>query len=46
MMILSLFVCVGALIVSSFATEVWHLIALEGVVYGFAGGALYMPVIA
>ncbi|VDB83130.1 unnamed protein product [Peniophora sp. CBMAI 1063] len=45
MMIASLITCVGALTLSSFATQVWHLIALQGVVYGVAGGALYMPVI-
>ncbi|KAI0321544.1 MFS general substrate transporter [Amylostereum chailletii] len=45
MMVASLVVCVGALVVSSFATKVWHLIALQGVVYGVAGGALYMPVV-
>ena len=45
MMIVALAMCVGALALSSFATQVWHLIALQGVVYGLAGGALYMPII-
>ncbi|VDB83131.1 unnamed protein product [Peniophora sp. CBMAI 1063] len=45
MMIASLVLCVGALMLSSFATQVWHLIALQGVVYGIAGGSLYMPVV-
>ena len=45
MMITSLIVCVGTMILSSFATQVWHLITLQGVVYGIAGGALYMPVV-
>lgn len=45
MMIASLIVCVGALTLSSFATQVWHLIALQGVAYGIGGGALYVPVI-
>ncbi|KZV70087.1 MFS general substrate transporter [Peniophora sp. CONT] len=46
MMFTGLIVCVGALTLSSFATKVWHLIALQGVVYGFAGGVLYMPVVS
>ena len=46
MMIAGLVTCVGALILSSFATQVWHLIALQGVVYGIAGGALYMPIVS
>ncbi|KAI0033582.1 major facilitator superfamily domain-containing protein [Vararia minispora EC-137] len=45
MMACALVVCVGALVVSSFATQVWHLIVLQGVVYGIAGGALYTPVV-
>ncbi|KZV70078.1 MFS general substrate transporter [Peniophora sp. CONT] len=45
MMFAGLVVCVGALTLSSFATQVWHLIALQGVVYGIAGGVLYMPVV-
>ncbi|VDC01694.1 unnamed protein product [Peniophora sp. CBMAI 1063] len=45
MMFAGLVVCIGALTLSSFATEVWHLIALQGVVYGIAGGVLYMPVV-
>ncbi|CAK5266008.1 unnamed protein product [Mycena citricolor] len=34
----SLAACVGALLVSSFATKVWQLILLQGVLYGVAGG--------
>ncbi|KZV74992.1 MFS general substrate transporter [Peniophora sp. CONT] len=45
MMIASLIACVGGLALSSFATQVWHLILLQGVVYGTAGGSLYMPVV-
>ncbi|KAJ2985860.1 hypothetical protein NUW54_g10004 [Trametes sanguinea] len=35
----------AALFCSSFATEVWQLILLQGVGVGFGGGLLYMPVI-
>ncbi|VDB93434.1 unnamed protein product [Peniophora sp. CBMAI 1063] len=45
MMVMSLATCVGALVLSSFASRVWHLILLQGVVYGVAGGALYMPIV-
>ena len=45
MMIVCLVICVATMILSSFATKVWHLIVLQGVVYGIAGGALYMPVV-
>ncbi|KAI0042829.1 MFS general substrate transporter, partial [Auriscalpium vulgare] len=45
MMIGSLVVCVTSMLISSFATKVWHLILLQGVVYGTASGCLYMPVI-
>ncbi|KAF8342993.1 major facilitator superfamily domain-containing protein [Cantharellus anzutake] len=38
-------VCMASMLLSSFATEVWQLIMLQGVVYGIAGGALYMPVL-
>lgn len=34
------FVC---LFCSSFATEVWHLILLQGVGLGFSGGIAYLP---
>ena len=44
-MFAGLIVCVAALTLSSFATQVWHLIVLQGVVYGVAGGVLYMPVV-
>ncbi|KAI0045443.1 MFS general substrate transporter [Auriscalpium vulgare] len=45
MMIGGLVVCVASMLVSSFATKVWHLILLQGVLYGIAGGCLYMPVV-
>ncbi|KAI0330843.1 MFS general substrate transporter [Cubamyces sp. BRFM 1775] len=35
----------AALFCSSFATQVWQLILLQGVGVGFGGGLLYMPVI-
>ncbi|KZT57502.1 MFS general substrate transporter, partial [Calocera cornea HHB12733] len=41
----SLGVACGALVLSSFATKIWHLILLQGVVLGAAGGALYGPVL-
>ncbi|KAI0046480.1 MFS general substrate transporter [Auriscalpium vulgare] len=44
-MIGGLVVCVISMLISSFATQVWHLILLQGVVYGTAAGCLYMPVI-
>ncbi|KAI0042831.1 MFS general substrate transporter [Auriscalpium vulgare] len=45
MMVGSLVVCVTSMLISSFATKVWHLILLQGVVYGTASGCLYLPVI-
>ncbi|KAI0048508.1 MFS general substrate transporter [Auriscalpium vulgare] len=45
MMVGGLVVCVTSMLISSFATKVWHLILLQGVVYGIAGGCLYMPVV-
>ncbi|KAJ3735187.1 MFS general substrate transporter [Lentinula guzmanii] len=42
---LSLFVCVAALTVSSFANQVWQLIILQGVIFGLAAGVLYAPII-
>ncbi|KDQ20060.1 hypothetical protein BOTBODRAFT_51414 [Botryobasidium botryosum FD-172 SS1] len=41
----ALAVSCGSLALSSFATKVWHLIILQGVVFGMAGGALYAPVL-
>ncbi|KDR67204.1 hypothetical protein GALMADRAFT_232213 [Galerina marginata CBS 339.88] len=40
-----LFICVVSLIVSSFATEIWHLIVLQGVVFGLSAGILYAPIV-
>ena len=34
-----------SLFLSSFATEVWHLILLQGVCFGVSAGAMYFPVI-
>ncbi|KAI0059154.1 MFS general substrate transporter [Artomyces pyxidatus] len=45
MMVGGLVICVVSMLASSFATKVWHLIALQGVLYGIAGGCLYMPVV-
>ncbi|KAI0042846.1 MFS general substrate transporter [Auriscalpium vulgare] len=45
MMVGSLVVCVTSMLISSFATEIWHLIFFQGVVYGTASGCLYLPVI-
>ncbi|KAI0042845.1 MFS general substrate transporter [Auriscalpium vulgare] len=45
MMVGGLVVCVFSLLISSFATKVWHLVVLQGVVYGTASGCLYMPAI-
>ncbi|ORY55170.1 major facilitator superfamily domain-containing protein [Leucosporidium creatinivorum] len=35
----------GSMLVSSWATAVWHLILLQGVCGGIAGGVLYTPVL-
>ncbi|KAI0249409.1 major facilitator superfamily domain-containing protein [Lactifluus subvellereus] len=40
----ALVTCVASMFLSSFATKVWHLILLQGVIYGIAGGCLYMPI--
>lgn len=37
--------CCGSLVLASFATKVWHLILLQGVMFGIGGGGLYAPVI-
>lgn len=42
---ISLVVSAGCFLVSSWATEVWHLIILQGVIFGFSSAALYFPVI-
>lgn len=41
--IVGLLVVVSALISSSFATQVWHLILFQGILYGIGGSALYSP---
>ncbi|KAH9483339.1 MFS transporter asaE [Psilocybe cubensis] len=43
-MYLSLFICIAALLLSSFATKTWHMIVLQGVVFGISAGFLYSPV--
>ncbi|KAJ3776698.1 MFS general substrate transporter [Lentinula raphanica] len=42
---IALLVCVVTLVVSSFATQVWELIVLQGVVFGLAAGVLYAPIV-
>ncbi|KZT57503.1 MFS general substrate transporter [Calocera cornea HHB12733] len=39
----SLVVAIGSLILSSFATQVWQLILLQGAAFGTAAGILYAP---
>ncbi|KAH9485839.1 Aspyridones efflux protein apdF [Psilocybe cubensis] len=41
----SLAMCVGALILSSFATKVWQLIILQGIVFGIGAGVFYAPIL-
>ncbi|KAF8306442.1 MFS general substrate transporter [Clavulina sp. PMI_390] len=45
----AMWVCLGisalAIFLSSFATQIWQLIILQGVIYGAAGGFLYSPYI-
>ena len=42
------FICLGlmvvALIASSFATEIWHLIMTQGVLFGVSGSLVYLYV--
>ncbi|KAH9487292.1 MFS-type transporter asR1 [Psilocybe cubensis] len=45
MMWITLGICSAALFLSSFATQVWRLILLQGVVFGVAAGAMYAPVL-
>ncbi|KZT20102.1 MFS general substrate transporter [Neolentinus lepideus HHB14362 ss-1] len=40
-----LLLAVAALIVSSFVNAVWQLIILQGIIYGWAGGMIYIPVV-
>ncbi|MCJ1450004.1 hypothetical protein MMC28_000332 [Mycoblastus sanguinarius] len=43
--VIGLFIIVLALITSSFATRVWHLILTQGVMYAIGGSMLYTPTI-
>ena len=43
--LVGLFIIVTALIISSFSTRVWHLIATQGVLYAVGGSMLYCPAI-
>ncbi len=36
-------IIIVALVASSFATRVWHLIMTQGVIYAVGGGLLYFP---
>ncbi|KAH7322172.1 major facilitator superfamily domain-containing protein [Rhizoctonia solani] len=45
MMWSSLGLCCGSLLLASFATQVSHLILLQGIMFGIGGGGLYGPVI-
>ena len=38
-----LVIATGALVASSFSTQVWHLIATQGVLYAIGGSLLYSP---
>ncbi|TFK53417.1 MFS general substrate transporter [Heliocybe sulcata] len=40
-----LILAVAALVVSSFVNAVWQLIILQGIIYGWAGGMVYIPVV-
>lgn len=42
---ISLVVASAAFFVSSWATQVWQLIILQGIIFGFSSAALYFPVI-
>ncbi|PVH87663.1 MFS general substrate transporter [Cadophora sp. DSE1049] len=41
--IVGLVIATGALVASSFSTQVWHLIATQGVLYAIGGSLLYSP---
>ncbi|CAE6481324.1 unnamed protein product [Rhizoctonia solani] len=45
MMWSALGLCCGSLLLASFATQVSHLILLQGILFGTGGGGLYAPVI-
>lgn len=38
-----LFIATGALVASSYSTQVWHLIITQGVLYAIGGSLLYSP---
>lgn len=42
---ISLFLCVISLFTSSFATQIWQLILLQGVVFGLGGSFMYAPLL-
>ncbi|KAJ3876965.1 MFS general substrate transporter [Lentinula edodes] len=42
---IALLICVTTLIISSFASRVWQLILLQGIIFGLAAGVLYAPII-
>lgn len=37
-------IVVLAIVLSSFATKVWHLVLTQGVIYAIGGGLLYYPI--
>ncbi|KAF9568725.1 MFS general substrate transporter [Agrocybe pediades] len=41
----SLVLCVGSLLLSSFATKLWQMIVLQGVTFGIGSGLLYSPIL-
>ncbi|KAF9554883.1 MFS general substrate transporter [Agrocybe pediades] len=45
LMWIGLCVAVLALVISSFATQVWQLILLQGIIFGLSAGAFYSPVL-
>ncbi|KAF4619928.1 hypothetical protein D9613_004669 [Agrocybe pediades] len=42
---IGLVIAVLSLVISSFANKVWHLILLQGVIFGLSAGAFYAPVL-
>ena len=40
--ILGFVMLVTSLVLSSFATKVWHLIVTQGILYGISGGLVYL----
>jgi MFS family permease len=43
--VLGLVIAVASLVAASFATEVWHLVLLQGVAYAIGGSMLYSPTV-